>query len=129
MSSLLLPALVTPRSGGDMRLVDDNEIRSIIHERLKIAVGLDIVNGSDEMLVVREHLQIGARQVPFQSSHLGRLHRCGLDAELVTQFLRPLVAQVWWAQDADALHYAAIEQFACHDSSLYGLPDAHIICD
>jgi hypothetical protein len=54
-------------------------------------------------------------------------HDGGLDAELVSEFGLPLLAEIRRAQDGDAIHEPTIEHLASDESTLDGLADPYIV--
>lgn len=74
-------------------------------------------------------MNVLAGQRAFKPRHLGRLNYGGVNAELVPQFVLPLLAQMRRTQNSDALGGASVQQFARHQAGFDGFSHAHVVCD
>ena len=68
-------------------------------------------------------------QTPLQAGGRSSAHDLGVDAELLREFLLPLLAQVGRAYDCEPLDLSAIEEFPGDQPGLDGLADADIVGD
>ena len=91
---LLRPAVCARRSGGTVRLVDDDQVRRMAQEMVALAVRLDEVDAGDEAAPPSVDREVASRQLTLEPCHGGRLHDVGLESELLGQLRLPLVTEM-----------------------------------
>ena len=111
-----------------MGFVDDDQIRGMIDECLTVSVGLHVVDGTHQVIVVLEDAHV-RREAPLQSGHARGLDDRGVDMELAAEFVRPLLAEMRRAEHSNTTHDSSIQQFTGNHSRLDGLAHADVISD
>ena len=112
-----------------MSVVDDDEIGGMPEEAIPVARGFDEVDADDEMGVMLEEADAGAGKVALEPGKARRDDDGGIDAELVTELIFPLVAEVGGREDDEAAGAGAVEQLAGDKGRLDGLADADVVGD
>jgi len=123
---LLLRATAT-RLGGRVRFIHDNQVGAVHQEIVLVPLGLDEIDAGDQVRIVPIRTEALTGKFPFQPGDGAGPDDSCLDLELQLQLALPLVAKVRWAEHADALNVAPIEQLAGDLGSLNGLANAHIV--
>jgi hypothetical protein len=84
------------RAGGEMRLVDDDDVPAVRKDGL--SANLEVVDGRNDHVVGGPH-RLAGKQSPFQGGEQVSRDDCRVDVEEVVQGVSPLFAEV--RRDAD----------------------------
>ena len=123
-----LVAGIGVRLHAGMRLVDDDELRAGAQEVAAAPVGFDVVERDHGDGMDLEHRLVGP-QPALESGGGAGAHDLGVDAELLREFLLPLLAEMRRTDDRKAFDLAAVEQLPGDEARLDGLANADVVGD
>src|SRR5258708_1413124 len=98
--SLMLDSPRTSGAGGNVRLVDDDQVGRITQEGRAMTFRFQEINAADEVGVVSEDGDILSWHVALKSGDLRRLDYNGVDHELLTKLALPLIAEMRGSENA-----------------------------
>src|SRR5207253_500775 len=127
--SLMFDSRRTTGPGGNVRLVDDDQVGRITQEGRAMALRLQEINAADEVGIVGEDRDILSWHIALKSGDLRRLDNDGVDHELLTNLALPLVAEMRGSENAKSPCNSAIKELARDHPRLDRLADADVICD
>ena len=127
--SLMFNSRRAAGAGGNVRLVDDDQVGRIAQEGRAMALRLQEIDAADEVGVVGEDGDILSRHVALKSGDLRRLHEDAVDRELLAKLALPLIAEMRGSENAKSPCDSAIEQLARDHPRLDRLADADVVRD
>jgi hypothetical protein len=113
--------------GGAVGFVHDDEFWTVLEEIGPMMIALGVVDADDDVWVIAENAVIARGKVTLESADGARPNDHCLKAEMTPKLSLPLVAEVRRAEDADAVDFPTVEQFARNQQGLDGLSDTHVI--
>jgi hypothetical protein len=130
----LMPLLLLtrPYSTGLRRsvgFIHDHKVGTVCNEKTTTGIPLDKINAYDEVRVVLEDIQITAGKIALQPRPRTRPNHLGVYVELGLKLSLPLVAQVRWADYAEATSISPVKQFPCDEPGFYRLANANVVRD
>ena len=126
--ALLLILVGASRLGAGVRLVDDDEVGTMVEKHVAAVVLLDEVDGDDLEGNVAKDVLVGTQ--PFlQSTDRRGTDNLGIKTKLVLDFLLPLLAEVGQTDHGETLYLVAVEQFLGNEERLKCLADTHVVGD
>ena len=118
----------TLRAGAGMGLVHDDELGALADERRPAGIGLDVVDRENLERIVLVNRRVSL-DLAVEAGLGVRADHDRLDADLVTDFLLPLVAQMREADDGEAGDFPAVEKLAHDKEGFNGFADSHVVGD
>ena len=122
-------ALLTRRRAG-VGLVDDHKLRAVANQFVTVSRLLDEVGRDDRHIELRENgLVVSDSEAALKATYGRTQYQFGIDVELVAELSLPLLREMRWTEDREAVNLAAIEEFTSDQAGLDGLADADIVGD
>ncbi len=126
--ALLLRFLRAVGPGAGVDLVHDDELRRLRDEGAPARLDFGVVDGDDGVRVILPDAAVVGHGA-VEGARGGRADHDGLDAELVAEFLGPLVAEVGRAEHGETADLRAFDQLLGDQQGFHGLADAHVVGD
>src|SRR5882672_5365715 len=124
--ALLLAGRRTRGPGARVSFVHNHQFWTLLDEYVAARIGFDEVNADDLVGVVIIHAGV-TLDLPVKARLGVGPDDNGLQVELGSDFLLPLFAQVWQADNGEAFYFTPLQQLLDNQQRLDGFAHPHIV--